>query len=240
MPTPKLFRGSAEPQMNRLFDNFVLIEQSDPGAAPAHISTNTYAILANGRALLFDVNDSGLLPFVEQLKAEGFAPAGLVLSHRHTAGLGDAVQIIAERFRIPVFLHPLDAQHPQADIGVQYQDPMGHPLLAECGGEALHFPGHTEGSIALYLSAGGGTLLTGDAAMGPSAPQTEAGVERLLRPPISMMVDDNQLRECWLAFVRPVSSVLPYHGTGYVQRAADLPEIMSPLKRQEPTQNLTG
>jgi glyoxylase-like metal-dependent hydrolase (beta-lactamase superfamily II) len=179
---PKLFRGSTEPQMNRLLDDLVLIEHSDPGAAPARISTNTYAILANGRALLFDVNSSELLPLVERLRSEGFAPAGLVLSHRHTAGLGDAVPIVTERFRIPVFLHPLDARHPQANIGVQYEDPMGHPLLADFGAEPLHMPGHTEGSIMLYRVADGGTLLTGDAAMGPGAPQTEAGVEHLLSP----------------------------------------------------------
>jgi hypothetical protein len=55
-----------------------------------------------------------------------------------------------------------------------------------------------------------------------------------------MMVDDSQLREHWLAFHRPVASVLPYHGTGYVKRAADLPEIMRQLTRSEPTRGLTG
>jgi glyoxylase-like metal-dependent hydrolase (beta-lactamase superfamily II) len=141
---------------------------------------------------------------------------------------------------VPVFLHPLDARHPQAAAaGVPYEDPMGHPLLAEFGVEALHFPGHTEGLVALYLPDGG-TLLTGDAAMGPTAPQTEAGEEYLIRPPVGMNVDDAELRERWLAFDRPVASVLPYHGTGYVDRAADLPTIMRPLTRHEPTMGLTG
>ena len=38
----------------------------------------------------------------------------------------------------------------------------------------------------------------------------------------------------------PVSSLLPYHGTGYGDRAADLPQIMRPLTCPEPTLGLPG
>jgi hypothetical protein len=65
-------------------------------------------------------------------------------------------------------------------------------------------------------------------------------VEYLIRPPVTMNVNDAELRVQWLGFDRPLASVLPYHGTGYLDRAADLPTIMAPLKRMDPTMGLTG
>ena len=61
-------------------------------------------------------------------------------------------------------------------------------------------------------------LLTGDAAMGTTANQAEAGLERLIRPPIDFNLDDAKLREQWLVFDfnLPFSIVLPFHGTGYI------------------------
>jgi glyoxylase-like metal-dependent hydrolase (beta-lactamase superfamily II) len=236
----KIFRGLPEAQLTRLAENLALLEHSDPGAVGAHMSTNAYAILIRGRALFFDVNASALLPLVEILRRDGFEPAGLVLSHRHSAGLGDAVITIAEQYQTPVFLHPIDAQHPQAmAVGLPYENPVGHPLLAEFGTEALHFPGHTAGLVTLYLAAQQ-VLLAADAAMGPTAPQADRGIEYLIRPPITTNVDDDEFRRRWLVFDRPVASVLPYHGTGYIQRRRDLPTIMQSLTRQVPTMGLTG
>lgn len=49
-------------------------------------------------------------------------------------------------------------------------------------------------------------------------------------------MDAAELREQWLAFDRPVATVLPFHGTGYIDRqAADIASIMRPLVRPEPT-----
>ena len=76
-------------------------------------------MLRNSRALLIDTNFSPLKPFVRELAARGFTPAALVISHRHVAGTGDAA-------------------HPQAMVPqVPYEDPIGHPLLAEFGLEAI-------------------------------------------------------------------------------------------------------
>ncbi|MGA9167951.1 MAG: MBL fold metallo-hydrolase, partial [Nitrososphaeraceae archaeon] len=231
------FRGMSEPQMTHLRPDVVLIEYSDPGAEAAHISTNTYALLNAGRMLLVDTNVSSLLPFVRQLSEDGFSPAALVISHRHVVGLGDAIGSLAAEFKIPLLLHPIDAGHQQGlAAGVTFENPIGHPVLDEFGFEALLFPGQTAGSIMLYSTSNGGLLLTGDSAMGPSADQAEAGLERLIRPPIETSVDDAKLREQWQAFDRPVSTVLPFHGTGYVNRpAADLALIMRPLVSPEPT-----
>ena len=137
--------------MTSLRDDVVLIEHSDPGARQAQLSTNSYAVLRDGRALLLDTNFSMLVPFVRELAARGFTPAALVLSHRHVAGTGDAVRDLANEFKIPVLMHPTDAAHPQAAAArVPYENVMNHPLLAEFGVEAIHFPGHTAGHIALY------------------------------------------------------------------------------------------
>lgn len=107
------------------------------------------------------------------------------------------------------------------------------------GFEAIHFPGHTEGSIILYAGQNE-VLMTGDAAMGPTATATQAGSEYLIRPPFPLMVSDAQLRADWLAFNRPLNTVLPFHGTGYIERATDLPRIMAALRREEPTTSMEG
>jgi len=120
--------------------------------------------------------------------------------------------------------------------GLSFENPVGHQALAEFGFEALLFPGQTAGSIVLYSSSNGGVLLTGDSASGASADQARDGLERLIRPPIDTSIDDAELRRQWLAFDRPVATVLPFHGTGYISRsAADLASIMRSLVPSEPT-----
>jgi glyoxylase-like metal-dependent hydrolase (beta-lactamase superfamily II) len=233
----KSFRGMSQPQMMYLRPDIVLIEHSDPGAEAAHISTNTYALLKVERMILVDTNVAPLLPFVRQLTGDGFSPVALVITHRHVVGLGDALSDLKTEFKIPLLLHPIDAKHKQAvAAGIPFENSIGHPVLHEFGFEALLFPGQTAGSIILYSTSNGGLLLTGDSASGTSADQAEAALERLMRPPIETSVDDTELRRQWLAFDRPVATVLPYHGTGYVDRpAAELASIMRPLVRSEPT-----
>ena len=214
-----------------------MIEHSDPGAEAAHISTNTYALLKVGRMLLVDTNVAPLLPFVRQLSDDGFSPAALIITHQHVVGFGDALSDLKTEFKIPLLLHPIDARHKQAlAAGIPFENPIGHPVLSEFGFEALPFPGQTAGSIMLYSTNNGGLLLTGDSTSGTSADQAKVGLERLIRPPIETSVDDAELRRQWLDFDRPIATVLPYHGTGYVDRpAADLASIMRPLVRSEPT-----
>jgi len=233
----KPFRGMSQPQMTHLRPDIVLIEHSDPGAEDVHLSTNTYALLNAGRMLLVDTNVSLLLPFVRQLSDDGFSPAALVITHRHVVALGDALSDLKTEFKISLLLHPIDAKHKQAvAAGIPFENPIGHEVLSEFGFEALLFPGQTAGSIMLYSINNGGILLTGDSASGTSADQAKAGLEHLIRPPIDTSVDDAELRRRWLAFDRPVATVLPFHGTGYIDRsAADLASIMQSLVGSEPT-----
>jgi glyoxylase-like metal-dependent hydrolase (beta-lactamase superfamily II) len=231
------FRGKWEPQLTRLRPDIVLIEHSDPGAEALHISTNTYALLKAGRMLLVDVSVSPLLPFVRKLADAGSSPAAVVILHRHVIGLADALDELKTEFSIPFLLHPTDAKHRQAlASGLRFENPIGHRILSEFDFEAMPFPGQTAGSIMLYSTNNGGVLLAGDSASGTSIDQAEAGLERLVRPPVQTSEDDAELRRQWLAFDRPVATVLPYHGTGYVGRsAADMASIMRPLTRAEPT-----
>ena len=233
----KPFRGMSHPQMTHLRPDIVLIEHSDPGAEAVHISTNTYALLKDRRMLLVDTNVSPVLPFVRQLSNDGFSPAAVVITHRHVVGAGDALSDLKTEFKIPLLLHPIDAKHKQAvAAGIPFENPLGNPVLSEFGFDALLFPGQTAGSIMLYSSKNGGLLLTGDSASGTSSDQAKAGLERLIRPPIDTSIDDAEIRRQWLAFDRPVATVLPFHGTGYVDRpAADLASIMRPLVRSEST-----
>lgn len=58
-------------------------------------------------------------------------------------------------------------------------------------------------------------MFAGDSACGTSADQSEAGLERLIRPPIQTGEDDAELQRKWLAFDAPVETILPLHGTRY-------------------------
>ncbi|MGH9982382.1 MAG: universal stress protein [Nitrososphaeraceae archaeon] len=129
---------------------------------------------------------------------------------------------ISTEFKIPVSFHPIDAGHQQALVsGIQFENPVGHPVLSEFGFDVLLFPGQTAGSIMLYPTNNGGLLLTGDSAMGTTADQAKAGMERLVRPSIETSLDDAELRRQWQFFNRPVATVLPFHGTGLLEYAED-------------------
>ncbi|MDQ3783414.1 MAG: MBL fold metallo-hydrolase [Actinomycetota bacterium] len=233
-------KATLSPEPRRLLDDLILLEHTDPGARPAGMSTNAYALLDDGKALLVDAAFDFLRPPTREIADEGYPPAGLLLSHRHLAGNGDMFEAFGEEFGVPIFLHPLDAAHPQAGgAGVKFRDPMESPLFAEFGAEVIHFPGQTEGSVMLYRRRDG-LLLAGDSAMGPTNPQTASGVERLIRPPVFTSTDDAQLRRNWIEFDKPVAHLGPYHGSVYVGRSEAMEELMRPLVREEPTLGVEG
>jgi glyoxylase-like metal-dependent hydrolase (beta-lactamase superfamily II) len=209
------------------------------------MATNTYALLTDGKSLLVDAASGYLLPPIREIAGRGHAPAGLLLTHRHVAGNADILEAFQEEFGAPIFLHPIDAHHPQgARTGTEFRDPIGDPegsaLLAEFGVEAVLFPGQTEGSVMLYRGRDG-LVLAGDSAMVPPKWQAQEGVERLVRPPVYTSADDGRLRHNWERFDRPVSHLGPFHGAAYVgSYAGKMEDIMRPLLRAEPTLGLEG
>jgi len=230
-----------KPEVKRLLDDLILIEHSDPGGRGAGMATNTYALLADGKSLLVDATADYLLPAIREISREGYPPAGLLLTHRHVAGNADVLQALEEEFGVPIFLHPVDARHPQAiGAGVEFQDPTDSALLEEFGVEAVLFSGQTEGSVMLYRERDG-LVVAGDSAMGPPKHRAAEGVERLVRPPVFTSVDDDQLRRNWERFDRPVAHLAPFHGAAYVgSYAGKMEDIMRPLLRAEPTLGLEG
>ena len=227
-------------ETRRLLADLILLEHDDPGGREARMSTNAYVLLAEGKALLVDASYSCLLPPICVIAGEGYPPVGLLLSHRHPAGNGDLFGTFEEEFGAPIFLHPLDADHPQArKAGVRFSNPMGSTMLPEFGVEVIHFPGQTEGSVMVYRRRDG-LLLSGDSAMGTTRPQAAEGMERLIRPPVSTSVDDPGLRRNWARFEESVTHFGPFHGSVYVDRGAEMEELMRPLPREEQTRGVEG
>ncbi|CAN5542154.1 hypothetical protein BH24ACT21_BH24ACT21_08910 [soil metagenome] len=227
--------------LSRPYEDLLVLQHSDPGAREAGMSTNGYAVLSEGEAVYVDTPFEILLPLVRQISDEGNVPAALLLTHRHEAGHVEEINVFEREFGVPVFLHPLDARHPQAAmIGLTFQDPMDSELFGKFGMDVRHFPGHTEGHVVVYLERHGGVLLAGDAAMSTTGQQDQDGLERLIRPPFDFNVDDEQIRWQWETFDLPLSGVGPFHGTVYPDRENDIREIMRPLTRPEPTRGLTG
>ncbi len=233
-------KATPSPEPKWLLEDLILLEHDDPGGREAGMSTNSYALLTEGKALIVDAAFEYLLPSIQAIAEGGYPPAALLLSHRHLAGNGDLFRAFKEEFDAPIFLHPLDVGHPQASgAGVRFQDPTESPLFAQFGVEVLHFPGQTEGSVMLYRQRDG-LLLSGDSAMGTTGPQAAEGMERLIRPPVFTSVDDEGLRQNWLGFERAVSHLGPLHGSVYVDRAEEIREVMRPLVRDEPTRGVEG
>ena len=263
LPTPlhtAVTRMPASPEPLLLLDDLALFEHGDPGSRPFGMSTNSYALLKGDRALLVDASFDYLVPSIRALAERGSKPVGMVLLHRHLL-VGNHKMLDAfgaEYGPLPIFLHPLDADyapdadpraagHPLENVapreaapGTDFQNPVGSSLLAEFGVEALHFPGHTAGSVLLYREDG--LVLSGDAAMSTTVRGAAEGTERLIRGPTPFNVDDALLRQSWLEFGRPVTHFAPYHGrTAYLHRSpAAMTTIMRPLLCEEPTQGMDG
>ncbi|HZO36025.1 MAG TPA: MBL fold metallo-hydrolase [Solirubrobacteraceae bacterium] len=223
-----------------LLDDLVLFEHADPGAQAAQLSTNTYAVLADGASLIVDASFEYLLPAIAELAAAGRPPAGLVLSHRHLAGNGDAFAAFMSLFDAPVLMHPFDIAHPQAlRAGIAFADITASDIPARFGLDVIHFPGQTEGSIMLYRPRDA-LLITGDSAMGTTKPQDREGLRRLVRAPAQTSISDELLRRNWERFDLPIAHIAPYHGTPVMSAGELLPELLASLRRPEPTIDGSG
>lgn len=220
---------------HRLTPNLLLLPHDEPFARRNGRSANCYAVVGEEASILIDGGFGDLLPAAAQLRAQGTPPTAIVLTHRHVAAQGDAFAAFVQDYRTTLFLHPLDARHPQArQTGLTFHDPVHNELLRSAGLEVIYFPGHTEGHVMVYLADHGGVLLTGDCAMGPRFDEDARG-RTLVRPPVELTVDDVQLRQGWETFHRSLSTIGPYHGGLYVDQGRQLGPVMAPLRRPEPT-----
>ena len=181
---------------------------------------NSYAILREGRSILFDAAFSWTVDGIARLADDGRPPAALVLSHRNVVGSADALDEVRARFDVPVFLHPADAAHEEAaSAGIEFADPMHSDLLGGAGITAMHVPGHTAGSVMLWIEDAGGVLLAGDCAVGPGPEQGGDDPDhepRLQRPKMDEEAE-RAFIPAWHAAVasHPVAAILPLHGRWY-------------------------
>lgn len=206
------------PDSQPILGPIVLLPQKGSVSGGSKRPLNSFAVLRDGYSILFDAPVSWALDGIARLADGGRPPRALVLSHRNLCSSGDAFAEIVERYGCPVLLHPADQTHPEAgEAGVAFGDPTTDPVLADAGVEAVHVPGHTDGSIVLHLADEGGIVLAGDCAVGPGPEQSDR-TRRLERP--LGAADGSDFVESWKGIVErlPIAAVLPLHGEGYLRR----------------------
>ncbi|QPH55967.1 MBL fold metallo-hydrolase [Pontivivens ytuae] len=206
------------PNTQRIVGPVVMLPQEGSASGGTNRPLNSFAILRPGYSILLDAAYSWCLAGIRRLAEEGHPPQALVLSHRNTAGSGDAFAELRSEFDIPVLLHPDDQRHEEARDAGPYADPVGDPALEEAGVRMIHMPGHTDGSIMLHVEDEGGILLAGDSAVAPG-PEQDAEPPRLERPVMPGAAEDRfiaEWQEIW-AYAQP-DAILPLHGHCYLKR----------------------
>jgi hydroxyacylglutathione hydrolase len=149
------------------------------------LQENCYLVVdeSSGHAVLVDPGDEAER-LAEVIEASGATLSAIWLTHAHVDHVG-AVGPLAERFDVPVAMHPLD--RPLYDrapgLGPMYGmsiAPLPAPRLELAEGdrlrlgalefEVLHLPGHAPGHVAFF---GEGTLLSGDVLFAGSIGRTD-------------------------------------------------------------------
>lgn len=208
------------PDMQPIVGPVVMLPQKGSVSGGSKRPLNSYAILREGRSILFDAPVSWAMDGVRQLAEDGHPPAALVISHRDLAGSGDEFEAFRDEFGVPILMHPADQREDApSKLSVALHDPMegeGGRILQDAGIEVIHVPGHSPGSIMLYLADEGGILLAGDCAVGPGPEQSDRS-PRLERP--SKADEDERFLDTWRKTVDrlPIAAVLPLHGEAYTR-----------------------
>lgn len=198
-----------------------LLPQAGSDIGGSRRPLNSYAILRDGYSILFDAGYPWALDGIARFAEEGYPPHALVLSHRDTARAADALDTIRSTYDIPILLNPLDANDTEVHAtGIAFQDPVTAPVLREANIDCLPLPGHTPGSIMLYLENEGGIVLTGDCAVGPGPEQGagEPDAEPQLQRTLMSEEDERVFIPAWHKAMAslPVAAVLPLHGQCYL------------------------
>lgn len=218
-----------------LFDNVLWLPQAGATTGPTGRPPNSYAILLQSSSILVDAVYSWTMEGVRRIADAGMPPAAFVLTHADVAAQGDAFEELRNTYSCPILLHPADQKLPRAaKAGVGFMDPRSDSALKAAGLDVIEMPFHTPGSIMLHTDRNRGMLFAGDCAVGPG-PKQNPEPARLERPQVDSDEMDAAFREQWLSLKsqRLMSSILPLHGTPYVDRA-DLRHIAMPLRDLPP------
>lgn len=164
------------------------------------------------RAIIVDPGADGS-QIIDALNRRGLAPQAILLTHAHVDHIG-AVPELVRRYRIPVWVHPLDRPmySSSANELMPYLPhvrnlpaPMaeGVPQIPGMPFCILHTPGHTPGSCCFHF-AEAGICLTGDTLFC-------GGVGRTDLPGGSQSALERSLREV-LAPLPQNTVIYPGHG----------------------------
>lgn len=142
----------------------VLVQVARPGkGCLSHI------LISDGEAAVFD--PSHYLEEYETILDEHDAElVGVFDTHAHADHVSGAAEL-ADRYRVPYYLHPKDALSVEATPAED-----GQPVtVGRLDIEVIHTPGHSEGSVSFDID--GAALLTGDTLFHESVGRVELGVE---------------------------------------------------------------
>lgn len=151
------------------------------------IQTNCYIVQKDNVALIFDPGEEAnkIEQALEQLKVQ---PVAILLTHAHFDHIG-AVDAIREKYKIPVYVHEVEADwltNPQLNGSGKY---VGFPnvqlrpaeqLIQKEGPlqidnfvmEVRHTPGHSPGSVT-YIFENGKFAIVGDTLFNKSIGRTD-------------------------------------------------------------------
>jgi len=131
---------------------------------------NTYFLIAeNKNTIIIDPGGDGH-EILEYMNKNRLNPVMIINTHGHPDHI-EANDIIKEKFDIPIYIHPDDAEFFDVSCDKHIRD--GDEIEFE--GEKLkilHTPGHTMGSICIM---GNGFMITGDTIFAGSIGRTDLG-----------------------------------------------------------------
>ena len=162
----------------------------------------SYALLRDGQMILVDAVHAATRAAVDRWR-ETHAPALLLLTHSDLVSQAfGSLGELSDWLGAPVLIHSADRP---GGAGRSVEE--AGDLLDAHDLEAVHIPGHTPGSVALYARPER-TLFAGDAAVGARYDDDAGG---FTHPPISD-ADWPAFRAGWDGIDAPVRAVLPLHG----------------------------
>lgn len=202
-----------------LFHDIVWLPQEGATTGPSGRPPNSYAKIDGDEVILIDAAYPWTLPGIAALNDAGHKPTALVITHEHVALQGDAIDEIHRIYHCDIIMHEADVTEAvRQKLSVPFVSPIQHPALVKAFLDVIPLPYHTPGSIMLHTKENEGVMFTGDSAVAPG-PKQNPEPPRLERPQVDAQKDAEFIDE-WhiLCAQRFFSSVLPLHGTPYVER----------------------
>lgn len=190
----------------------------------------TLVELEDGLGLIdtgFTSEDADLIVHeIEQLKVEEKTLRFCLLTHSHPDHVG-GLKKLASGMHFEVLAHSLEAPEIVRSTGVQVTRTVEDGEVLDLGRrvEVIHTPGHTAGSISLYIPDAE-TLATGDAVF-------SAG-QWLLEPPAYLTVDPQQAKKSIQKLIglgRKTEQIIVGHGEDLREKGTERLKLLQATSR---------